>query len=281
MAKFIYSAFSDEYSDDFVTQCKGMKSLGIDYIEIRHADGKSISEMKDPDLKEIKSKLDCYGLKISSIGSPLGKIKISDDFDSHLDLTKKICETALYLGTKNIRMFSFYPSPNTDINSQRDDVLSRLEKMLDVASKYDVYLCHENESDIYGETGENCLDILSYFNGRLKCVFDFGNLAFEEHDAYKAYNMLKDRIEYFHIKDGDKGVFLPSGYGKGHMKEILSDYKKNMTKDTFLTIEPHLFSFVGLESITSKKLVQSIKFNNNEEAFTFAKNSLDKLLEEI
>lgn len=278
---YIFSAFADEYSDNFIEQCEGMKFFNINYIEIRHADGKNISEMNANDLKEIKIKLDYYGLKISAIGSPLGKIKLSDDFEAHLDLTKKMCETANYLETQNIRMFSFYPNDGEDINKYRDQVLSNLSKMLDVADSYNVTLCHENESDIYGESAENCLDLYTYFSPRLKLVFDFGNYAIKGHDVQKAYELLKGKIEYFHIKDASpkSGVFLPAGYGVCHMEEILDDYSHNMDHPTFLTLEPHLVSFVGLSSIAHKEFNILSNFKDNKEAFEYAKKCLHKIIE--
>ena len=50
MNKFILSAFADEYSDNFVEQCRAMNGFGIPYVEIRHADGKNISEMTKEDV---------------------------------------------------------------------------------------------------------------------------------------------------------------------------------------------------------------------------------------
>lgn len=282
MAKYIYSAFADEYSDNLIQQCEGMKSLGIEYIEIRHANGKSIAEMTKEDIKENKKVLDYYGMKINSVGSPLGKIKIDDDMEKHMDLTKKMCEFACMLNTKNIRMFSFYPGEDGNICWHREEVLLNLEKMLDIADEYKVNLCHENESKIYGESAENCLDLLKYFNGRLKCVFDMGNLSFEGHDAYSGYELLKNKIEYFHIKDGlDNHVFVPSGYGKSRVEDILLDYIKTANHDTFLTLEPHLFSFIGLDSLAHERFKSILKFSSNEEAFRFAKEALDKIIQKI
>ena len=282
MAKYILSSFADEYSDNLIEQCEGMKSLGIEYIEIRHANGKAINEMSYDDLKENKKVMDYYGIKTNSVGSPLGKIKIDDDFEKHLDLTKKMCEFACILDTKYIRMFSFYPRDGKSIDEDRDEVIYRLDKMLDIADEYNVQMCHENESNIYGETAENCLDILDYFKGRLKCTFDMGNFVFENHDAYAAYLLLKDRIEYFHIKDAlDNRIFVPSGYGNTRMEDILGDYIKTATHDTFLTVEPHLFAFEGLNSLAHEKFNTSLSFKDNKESFTYAKEALDKILERI
>ena len=282
MAKYIISAFADEYSPIFDEQCIGMQKENIGYIELRHADGKNVSDMTKDDLKEIKTKLDYYGLKINSVGSPLGKIKVSDDINAHLDLTKKMCETALYLDTDKIRMFSFYPDDGEDINKSRDKVFENLEKMLDIADEYKVFLCHENEADIYGETKENCLDLLSHFSPRLKCVFDMGNFTFKGHDAKEAYLTLKDKIEYFHIKDGAPGnIFVPAGEGDSYTKEILTDYIKTADHDTFITLEPHLHAFTGLNKLAHTQFKSIYDFKDNKEAFVYAKKALDKILESI
>ena len=282
MAKYILAAFADEYSDDLVEQCEGMKSFGIEYIEIRHLNGKGIAEMTENDIRETKNVMDHYGLKTNSVGSPLGKIRIDEDFDKHLDLTKKMCEFACMLGTDYVRMFSFYPADGRDISEDRDQILFRLEKMLDVADEYNVKMCHENESDIYGETAENCLDLLDYFKGRLHCTFDMGNLVFKGHDAYKGYEILKDRIEYFHIKDAlDNRFFVSAGYGKARMEDILSDYIKTARHDTFLTIEPHLFEFEGLSKLSHEKFKTKMDFKNNKESFAFAKDALSRLIEKL
>lgn len=282
MAKFILSAFADEYSPDFTEQCKGMNSLGIGYIEIRGVDGKNISDLNGEELKEAKSKLDFYGLKINSIGSPLGKIKVDGDIKAHYDLTKKICETALFLGTDKIRMFSFYPEDGGNVNDSREKIFEYLEKMIEIADGYNVYLCHENEADIYGETKENCLDLFNHFGSRLKCVFDMGNFTYTDHDAKDAYLALKDRIEYFHIKDGMPGrVFVPAGEGMSYTKEILSDYIKTADHDTFLTLEPHLHAFTGLSNLAHTQFKSVLHFNDNKESFTYAKKALDGILSSI
>ena len=282
MAKYIISAFSDEYSKDFTEQCKGMNDFGIGYIEIRHVDGKNISDLSNEELKEAKSKLEYYGLKINSIGSPLGKIKVGDDIVSHLDLTKKMCETALFLGTDKIRMFSFYPNDGEYVNKSRDIILDYLEKMIEIGEEYKILLCHENEADIYGETKENCLDLYNHFGSRLGCTFDMGNFTYKGHNALDAYYALKDKITYFHIKDGLPGnIFVPAGEGESYTRQILEDYIKSTTHDTFLTLEPHLHSFVGLDALAHSSFKSVLNFKDNKESFAYAKHALDKILFDI
>ena len=62
------------------------------------------------DIKEDRAKAAAeeYGIKASSIGSPIGKIKITDDFAPHFEKYKRIVKTAKMLDCKYIRMFSFF-----------------------------------------------------------------------------------------------------------------------------------------------------------------------------
>ena len=108
MEKLILSAFSDEYSSNFDEQLAAMRDFGIGYIELRHADGKNVSELTPADVKELKNKLDASGIGVSSIGSPLGKVTLDGDLDAHMETAKRVCETANTLGAKYIRMFSFF-----------------------------------------------------------------------------------------------------------------------------------------------------------------------------
>ena len=97
------SAFADEYCDSFAGQVKAMKDFGIGYIEVRFVDKKNVSTLTDSEVYEAKKILDEYGVKISSIGSPLGKINLKDNFEEHLALTKRVFEIAKILDTKHGR----------------------------------------------------------------------------------------------------------------------------------------------------------------------------------
>ncbi len=280
MAKLILSAFSDEYCTDFISQVQAMKKLGVSYIEIRFVDNKNISALSDEEVRNVKSILDKERIKVSSIGSPLGKINLDDDFNEHLKLSERVFKTANILGAKNVRIFSFY-LPNGKAREEcREEVLSRLDRMLTLAEKYGVTLCHENEALIYGESPEYFHDILSYFGGRLKAVFDMGNFVLDGYKPYPdAYKLLLPYIEYFHIKDSlYEGAIVPAGKGEAQIKQILNDYKLNGKKDTFITLEPHLETFSGLNSLVGKSFVNPYKFNSTEESFTVALQQLKSLL---
>ena len=108
MAKFVLSAFADEYSPVFDEQLEGLKKNGVKFMEIRGVDGKNISTLTEEEMLAAKAKLDAAGIGVSSIGSPVGKIKVTDDFDAHIKVLENCIKAAKILGTKNIRIFSFY-----------------------------------------------------------------------------------------------------------------------------------------------------------------------------
>lgn len=283
MAKYLLSAFSDEYADSFTEQLEALKKFEIDYAELRFIDKKNIAELNVAETHDVKSKLDFYGITASALGSPLGKISLDDDFNAHLEKAKNLFTIANTLDVKNIRMFSFYPHEGMDILDSENEVFEKLEKLIDLSQEYGVTLCHENEAKIYGESIERCQKIMEYFKGKIKCVFDMGNFVL---DGFKPYpdglNALKEHIEYFHIKDSlAAGAIVPAGKGEAKIKEILKEYKKDMKKDTFITLEPHLQTFSGLNALVGKSFDNPYKYPDGKTAFCDAVEKIKSILGEV
>ncbi len=281
MAKFELSAFTDEYSKDFSKQIEGMLKNGVKYTEIRGVNGKNISTLTVDEAKEVKKQLDANGLGVWSIGSPLGKIKLTDDINAHIELTKHVCELANVLGTPRIRVFSFFVPDTTNIAPYRTQVLDYMSRMLDAANASGAILCHENEKGIYGEKTEGCLDIMKYFNGGYKCIFDPANFVQSDVVTYPdAFNQLKDYIYYMHIKDcrADKTV-CPAGKGVGHLPEIIDELKKRPGTMT-LSVEPHLRVFAGLAELENKDNKTEIvdSYPTSEAAFAAAVDAIKALI---
>ena len=278
MAHYILSAFADEVSSDFTKQLEYLKSKDISYIN-----GTGVAAITLEEAKNAKKMLDDYKIGVSSIGSPIGKISVEDDFADHIRLFEHVMDIAELFETKNIRMFSFFYPKNTDVHTHRAAVLARLEILLELAEKRGLTLCHENEKAIYGEAPEDCLDLMKHFDGRMKSVLDMGNFAFCQKDPMKGYEYLAPYIEYIHIKDAFYDTrIVPAGEGEGKVFEILSAYNKYTDKDTFLTMEPHLTVFDGLNKLSN---MDDIKVQNAyatpEEAFDAAVAALRGILERI
>lgn len=280
MANLNLSAFADEYSPIFDKQLEYLKENNFEYIELRFLDGKNISDLTEDEVLSVKEKLENANIKVSALGSPLGKINLDDDFSKHLEKCENVFKTANILGVKNIRVFSFYLPDGKTRQECRDEVIDKLGQMLDLAEKYDVTLCHENEAKIYGESPEYCLDILSHFGGRLKCVFDMGNFVLDGYKPFPdGYEMLKDYIEYFHIKDSlYAGAIVPPGCGEASIPEIFSRVKKDFERDVLVTLEPHLETFSGLNQLVGKTFENPYKFESPEAAFNEAARRIKEIL---
>lgn len=279
MAKLIRSAFSDEYSQDVVEQCKALNGYGIEYTEVRGVDGKNISVLTKEELTKYKKTIADYGIKVSSIGSPLGKISLGDDMDAHIELAKRIFDTANELSAQYVRIFSFYLPEGKTREECKGQVYDGMERFVTLSQRFGVTLCHENEAKIYGESPEKCLEMMTYFGGSLKAVLDMGNFVLDGYDPMQAYEMLKEYIEYFHIKDSlYAGAIVPPGKGEAQIQAILNKYKAEGKKDTFITLEPHLQTFAGLNALVGKKFDNPYKYENQQMAFTDAVEKLRELL---
>lgn len=280
MGKIILSAFADEYSGDFTEQLEGLRGYGIDYIEVRGVDGKNVSVLTPLEIKEAKSKLDCYGIGVSAIGSPIGKVQLDGDLDAHLDMTRRVFETANELGAKYVRMFSFYAPESKNILDCKEHVFEEIAKLNTLAKSHGVVLCHENEANIYGNIPARCREIYDAFCGEIKTVFDMGNYVLEGVKPYpEAYGLLKDSIAYFHIKDAlSAGAIVPPGKGEANIAEILADHVKYSESDFFVSIEPHLQLFSGLNALVGRRFDNPYKYNDAKEAFTDAVTKLKELL---
>lgn len=275
------SGFSDEIDSNTDIQFAVLNKLGIKYFEPRVIDGKNISKLNDEEVTILKQKMDKNGIKVSSIGSPIGKIKITDNFDAHFEVYKRVVKTAKMLDTKYIRMFSFYRDGEGEwTQDERKEVFSRIEKMIEYAKENEVVLLHENEKDIYGDTVQRCLDLMENFYGdNFKAVFDPANFVQCGEDTRKAYDMLKEYIEYMHIKDAkstDRRV-VPSGMGDGNLEYIISELFAN-GYDGFLSLEPHLGSFEGLADLELDDAMLNLP-KSGEGTFTLAFNALNKVIE--
>lgn len=277
MANFLISGFADEIAADLKTQLKVLNEQGINFVEMRNVDGKSILQHDLNSVKEIKKKLDDAGVKLSAIGSYIGKQPIEDEF-GHLEDFKHCLETADILETKNIRIFSFF-IPRDEHAAYRDEVMERLSKLLTLAKDCNVTLLHENERDIYGDIPERCLEIVEAMDSpHFKLIFDPSNYILEGVTSYPdAWEMTKCNTVYMHIKDAiyAKKEIVPAGCGDGKIKEILQDLNKRNT-DIFLSIEPHLSNFAGFSTLENN--LKELPAGNNIEKFILAHTALKNIL---
>ncbi len=280
MSDFQLSAFADEYADSFEEQLSALGQFGIRNLEIRFLNGKNISVLSKKEVEEAKRKMDAVGIKASAIGSPLGKIKLDGSLDAHLETAKHIFESANIMETAFVRVFSFYAPDGKNIVDMKSEVLASLERLVLLAREYGVTLCHENEARIYGDIPLRCREILDYFDGELKCVFDMGNFVLEGVEPYpEAYELLKKDIAYFHIKDAlAEGAIVPAGKGDAKIKEILEAHRQYAGADFFVSLEPHLQTFSGLHALVGRSFQNPYQYADAKSAFSDAVTKFKELI---
>lgn len=271
-------AFSDEAASDLNGQITAMKRNGLDGTEIRGVDSRNITAFTPGEAAAVLRRLKDNGLSVWSVGSPIGKIPLDGDFSAHLDRFRRTLDIAAALECANLRMFSFYIPDNTPPEDCRNEVVSRLGQMAEIADGSGVTLCHENEKGIYGDTAARCAEILDAVPS-LRCVFDPANFIQCGQDVEKAWDLLGAKVYYMHIKDAlPDGTVVPAGKGAGRLAEILRDYAAR--GGDAVTVEPHLRVFEGFSSLEKNrktKLPENV-YLTADAAFDTACAALKRLL---
>jgi sugar phosphate isomerase/epimerase len=235
------TGFADEIGPDLELQIKIIEEENIKFIELRGVWNTNVIRLSADQQRDIKRRLDDAGIAISAIGSPIGKVRIDEDWQTHLDDFRVALDMADFFQTPNIRLFSYYPPEGKDIGDFRDEVMRRMAEKTAIAEGRSLVLLHENERAIYGETPERCLEIAKTVDSpNLRLIFDPANFVNDGIVPLDAWPVMRDAVVYFHIKDMKKGgECVPSGEGDGHIAEILADADKRGFSG-FLSLEPHL-----------------------------------------
>jgi 3-dehydroshikimate dehydratase len=244
MAKL--SAFADEVTDNFTEQVKYLAAERVGFIEPRFINKKNIMDLTKNELKEAKKIIQDHGLKVSAIGSPIGKVRLNEPFGPHLDKFKHAIDLAVFFETPFIRMFSYYAPEGKNIDDYRDPVMERLAAKANLLKDINVTMVHENEAKIYGHTAQNCVEIIETVDSpKLRLVYDPANFVWGEKitdNIESCWPVMKPYVVHIHIKDwklGSKDVGSIPGEGHGQIKELLAELAE-MNYEGCLTMEPHL-----------------------------------------
>lgn len=278
MRTYTISAFADEAGGALDAQLGALKRNGISHIEMRMVDGKNASNLTADEAVAVRAKLDAAGVTLSALGSPFGKIRADEPFETHFAQFKHALMLCKTLGATRMRIFSFYIPEGEKASKYRREVLARLEKMLCAAEEWGIRLLHENEKGIYGDIASRCLDLIEHFDGRLGCIFDPANFIQCGEQPLDNFALLKDKIEYMHIKDAllTDGSVVPSGKGDGNVPAILDGMPGE--GDMILSIEPHLTVFSGLETLQGESLKHVYSYPDTDTAFDAAATALREIL---
>lgn len=222
MNSVIITGFGDESANQKTVdqQFSAFAACGLQYYSIRFIDVgngiKNVMQLTPEELETVVEKQNEYGLSVSSLGSPLGKVKLLDEddgtknrfvpFDEYLETeVKRACELANQLGTKLLRGFSFYHPKGTDPNAHVEQVSDHIGKMTEICKSHELVYGLEIEANLVGQSGEILADIHSRVNmDELKLIWDGGNIVSQgipTAEVVQQYHAMKPGLGWLHIKD--------------------------------------------------------------------------------
>jgi 3-dehydroshikimate dehydratase len=257
--RFRLSAFGDEIARDLDAQVAVLREHGLRYLELRSVGGTNVVDFSDADLERVRDRLAVEGIGISAIASPVGKVAVDADFDAERRRCRRAVEAARRLGAPLVRVFSFFV-PDGAYRQHRGEIVRRLAAFAADAERAHLILVLENESYVYGDSAERCLELIeSVGSAALRIAFDpanFVQVGVRPHA--EAWPLLKPYVVHVHIKDAVPvertglppypqripsqrlmdSVRLP-GEGDGDLRALLRDLVREQYRG-FLTLEPHL-----------------------------------------
>ncbi len=238
------SAFADEIAPDLDLQMDVLESLDIHCIDVRSIDDLNVSRFSAAQARNYAGRLAGRGFSVPCIGSPVGKIRLDEDFAAHLDVLKRCIDVAQAMNSPCIRVFSFYPAPGRKIEDCRSQVFGQMQAMIEVAAAGRVVLLHENEKAIYGRNPSAVKDLLTTLGGEhFKGIFDPANFVEEGFAPYdQGWKAGLDKLTCrFHVKDVRRGQTpcVPAGEGDGQFEELFADLAAANFSGA-MTLEPHM-----------------------------------------
>jgi sugar phosphate isomerase/epimerase len=239
------TGFADEISPELEEQLETLAQESIGYMELRSVWNTNVLDLSDEELDRVKSETAQRGIGISSIGSPIGKVPVTEPFGPHLERFRRALRAADVMETPYVRVFSFFIPEGQEPGHYREEVIDRMATMAGEAKDSGITLLHENEKEIYGDVPSRCLDILAGVGSpALRAAWDAANFVQCGVRPYKeGYASLRPYVEYIHVKDALSGSdrVVPAGEGDGQLPETLSALHDSGF-DGFFSLEPHLAS---------------------------------------
>jgi len=239
----ILTGFADEISPDLDQQLAVLAAESISHLELRSVWSTNVADLDDAQLDLVRQRLGESGVRVSAIGSPIGKIEIDAPFEPELDRLRRLADVAQRMGTNLVRVFSFFMPDGHDPQLYRARVIDRMRALAELAGERGLILAHENEKNIYGDRPERCADLIEGVSSpALRATFDAANFVqcgVRPHSD--AYELLRPYLAYVQIKDAlmDSGDVVPAGEGDGQVRETLAALRDSGFQG-YLSLEPHL-----------------------------------------
>lgn len=237
------SAFADEISPNLEEALKVLKDCGLTCMDLRGIDEVNVLKLSDDQVNTARETLKRSGFTVGSIATPIGKVETTDAFEPQAGQMKRALELAKTLGSKFIRIFSFYLPKGAEPKSCRKEVVDRVGKLVQQAQGTGITVLLENEEGLYGDTIERCAEVIRAVKApHLKLAYDPCNLVVIGHKPYTdSFSLAKKHLGYLHVKDWvrERKEMVPAGQGDAEWKPIIQALK-DMNYDGIISLEPHL-----------------------------------------
>ena len=259
-AEVIISGFADEGPVDkkAESQLTMLAALGMTYYSLRFVDVgngvKNVMQLTKPEIRQLNKLHEEFGIQVSSIGSPVGKVKLLDVDDGtgneYVPIGKylktqvqKSVDLAGEFETKLIRGFSFYHPKGEAPEEYLDQAADHLARIAEVCQQGGVFFGLEVEANLIGQNGRLLRELYRKVdNSHLVLVFDGGNLVCQNmtpSEVFDEYEAMRPGIGWLHIKDYqvDRSLawqghvdeerlknFVPADQGGAGHEAILRDF---------------------------------------------------------
>jgi sugar phosphate isomerase/epimerase len=237
------SGFGDEIDPDPRIQCAVLSALGARHIEVRSAWGTNIVDLDDEGLEALATTIREAGMGVSAIASPIGKSELREPAGYELGRLDRALHAAEVLGSRYIRLFSFWCREPDAAARGRDEILARIGTWAERAAAAGVTLVHENEKHIYGDVPERVLDIVRTVDSpALRLAWDNANFVqVGVRPVTDGWAQLAPYVEYLQVKDARvaDGEVVPAGEGDGELRETIANLR-DAGFSGFASLEPHL-----------------------------------------
>jgi sugar phosphate isomerase/epimerase len=239
----VLSGFADEISPDPDEQLSTLAAESITHLEVRRAWSVNVADFTAGQLSAFRGALDRAGVRVSAIGSPIGKIPLEAPLGPELDRMRRIADIAGEVGTAIVRVFSFFIPPGEPPEQHREQVIDRMAALAQIASERGLVLAHENEKQIYGDTPDRCRDLITAVDSpALRATFDAANFVqCGVRPFSQGYGPLRPYLVYLQVKDAlaTTGEVVPAGQGDGQVRPTLAALRDSGFEG-FVSLEPHL-----------------------------------------
>lgn len=244
--RFRLGIITDEVSQNIDEAIEFARYYGLEAIELRSVNDKSIHILSDDEIDEIHERVIANGLRVSGVAGPLFKCHLGnpEEVAAHLKMAERLIEIAARLNAGIVRGFSFWAE--RPFAEALPDIAAQLKKLVPLLDSKGVTLALEFDPSVYASNAVKTAEILNILNcSSIQALYDPGNDLWDpdgEIPYPDGYEAISNQICHVHLKDArqtTEGVEAVA-IGKGQV-----DYRRIFSRldrdgyEGYLVVETH------------------------------------------